>query len=1292
MRALRADQFLQGLFFALGLALLGVPFSAEAQSASVTDQPAGITSVSQPFIVDGATGPWLAIPSVPITGTSGEIGQVKLAYDGNFFYALFIVPDKSPLKNAASSDDPAMMLKGGDALGLTFGPADGKGMRQRILFTLLDGQPAAVVYRPESPEKKPRSFESPVGKVNFDYVAPLPEARVGFKITPTGYTAEIGIPWSVLGFTPRHGLEFPFDAQIIQSDEAGQHNVATGWWHSIGPGPMAFIDLPTEAQLYPNLWGKARFLSPGEAAPSATPATASAPKIEGIPIRFTLPRPAKVSLQITTDQGWILRELCVATLFPAGDNTITWDGRDEYGDPLPAGDYHWRLAYFDGIGCKRIGGAGSTARPPYRTADGKGDLGAVHGMPAALAADAEGVYHLGGTEEGNPGLTKLGLDGIALWKRSLGGFGTGFAMAANDKIAAMVVRAQKSALLITMDPKTGRDLPVVTKGLAKFVLGDDKLNVAGLALCGTKAYFGLPDTNQIGVLDLETGTRAPELSVPSPTDVRPFDDTHLLVVSKDQVLKIDVTTGQQQIFASNLKSPCAVARDSAGNVYVSEWGDSQQIVKFSPDGKEVARLGVAGGRPATCSPYDPRMLRDVDSLCLSPDGNLWFMERSSLRRVGVMTTDGQWKKDIFQTLPSQAGAGVDRDDPSRVFIHLGYDSQVVQAKIDFVAAALDPTSPATYWKIERLDMLTETGDYTPPGPDDVAAMSTNDLVLCPIAFTGTNGKRYLWQEGPTASLWMEVAGRRKPVMVIGTNRLEGTLFPKGKPFCWSDANGDNLAQANEIDFTPGPGDGWCGIDRDLVLYGNGGKLKPYKVDERGVPYYRRSDWEPEITSGKPVAFYFREGSYGVFNSSPAPDGARYAVFNIGPGTKRSFWDRGNYNRIARIKDGRIQWIAGLHDGGKSTPGGAVYLWRPLGEVDGTVVVGDVDFQLFAYTSDGFGLGAVTPHYSQGTAPESIVQENVQSGYFVKDPATGKRIVVVGSGTEAFALEVTGIDPQGIARMEGSVHLDRTSPHNEEMPGQYSIPYSTWPKWANGRWCWVTGNGWGWRPEVPWLTIRDGAATVGEVRLRRDAGALEIYATVMDPAPLPSVTPGPAAAVAPANGLGKSPGLEVLIGPAAPETRTAPVAGDTRFFLTATRDGDKVKGVLLASRPANGGPDAAKWMPVPGVHVAACETLNGYGYHLEAEIPLTFLPELCIDKQVTYIRDHQPGPADSDWNQTYTESKPDLIGPLRLNLAIWQSAAGGMRRIPWLDDGVTASDPAAMNPSRWGVAVAPEPDK
>ena len=1246
--------------------------------------PAAVIRIGDPMTIDGDASDWAPVTvQQSIAGPDGEIATFKAAYDQNNLYVMVQAKDDSPLKNSTGASDPAMMLKGGDAIAICIGKMDGKGLNQRIMFAMLAGKPVVVTYRPQSTISKPYTFASPVSKVTLDYVDVLAGARAAFKPVTGGYVAEVSIPWRELELDPAAGIAFPFDVQVILSDPSGSTNAATYWWHSTGSGPLATVDLPTEAQLYPDAWGTAQLRLIAEPVGSAkiayersaAPGTAKA----GTPVTFDLPVAAKVSLVIADAKGCAVRELLVAEKMAAGQQTVLWDGRDDYGDPLPPGEYGWRLAYFQPIGSKRIGGAGNSAKPPYRTPDGKGDLSAVHGLPVATASDAGGVYHLGGCEEGNPGFTKLNVNGECLWKHSLGGFGVGRATAADGKFAYMIVSANKKTDLVRMDAGTGRDAPIAGRS-ARITLGDEKLAVAGMAIVGDKAYYSVPAENRIGVVDLTAGASGKDLTVPNPSGICRLDDGHLLVCSESNVLSLDLANGKTAVLLSGLDAPRAVAVDSSGMIYVAEQGRTQQIAKFSSDGKLMARLGSAGGRPATCNPYDPSGVYQIGSLTIGPDGNVWFIEHSNLRRMGVMTTAGKWIKDIFQTIPSQGGAGVDLEDMSRVFYHSGYGSLVCQGKIDFATGA---------WNLEAIYNMTQTGDYAEPAPEDLAARSTADVFAAPIAFTGVNGIRYYWQEGGIASLWIMEKGRMVPLHVIaGKGRGDGTVLPKTKFISWSDANGDGNLQAAEVDLGDEGMAGARWIDRDLTLYDSAGSLKPYKIDARGVPYYHLGDRKPYITAGKGPEYYFRDGGYGIQVSPPTPDGGTYFSFNIGTGQGRAFWDRCTYSRLARAKDGKIQWIVGRHDGRKLHDGDVTYLWRPLGEVDGVVVVGDVDFQLLAYTSDGLALGWVTPLAKSGVKPETIVQENVQSSHFFRDPKSGKPLVVIGSGTEALVLEVTGIDPAGIKRLSGRVMLDSSQPRSVQTAGQYRLLYRTWPNVDNGRFYGVNGDDPDWMTDVPEMVIRDGKTLAADVRLRRDCGSLHVYATVLDPTPLPQVQgAGTLAAL-----YGQADGVEVLIGPAQPADRKTAAPGDTRIFLTAVRDKGALRGVALACRPADVDDNLPSFnpglVPIPGAKVAAREDLNGQGYRIEAEIPLSFLPELSRETSVTFIRNYWPGAKrKGDFLEKYTEVKPDLAGPARLNVAVLRAdGSGGVQRLPWAPDAENTSDPRQMNPATWGQAM------
>lgn len=60
-------------------------------------------------------------------------------------------------------------------------------------------------------------------------------------------------------------------------------------------------------------------------------------------IRFALSVPGDVDLHVLDPRGRVIRVLAGAQLLAAGRHHVTWDGRDGFGRPAPAGVYFIRL-------------------------------------------------------------------------------------------------------------------------------------------------------------------------------------------------------------------------------------------------------------------------------------------------------------------------------------------------------------------------------------------------------------------------------------------------------------------------------------------------------------------------------------------------------------------------------------------------------------------------------------------------------------------------------------------------------------------------------------------------------------------------------------------------------------------------------------------------------------------------------------------------------------------------------------------------------------------------------------
>lgn len=1279
------------------LALLGLPGGLRAA-------PAAIVKLAQPVDL-AAPASWPVIAAAQsLAASPDESAKWVAGYDAEFVYLLFRVRDTSPLRNSAGASDAAMLLKGGDAVGCCIGPI-GKGERQRFLAAPLDGRPVAVCYRPQSREKRPYTFASPVSVYTMDYVAPAPQVRAAFTPQPDGYAAGLAIPWRLLGGQPAEGLEFAFDVQVIFSDPAGTKNVATGWWASRGNGPACTVDLPTEAQLYPDLWGRARLFAqdPGPQPETELLAASTVSDPDGlqpVPISFTLPRACQVSLVIADATGWIVAEPLRAQRLSAGSHTILWNGRGYRDLPLPPGRYTWRLGYFDGVRSQFVGAAGNSGRPPFPSADKKGSIGGVHSGPAAVGADPGGVYLLHAGEEGEHGLRKLDAAGEVLWTRSVGTYGAATAVASADGRACMLAGFPKLALC-SLDAATGRDLPMGDAG-ARIVLGDPKMGYAGLALAGGRAWISVASENRLAVYDLATGREEPGLALPRPGRLCRENEGSLLALADGRLLRISLADRGIAPVLEGLTAPAAVTVDAQGRIYVAEGGDRQQIGVFSREGQRLAAFGKPGGRALTVPRYDPLEFRDIVDLAVDASGQFWFVEAGSTapRRIGCLSAQGQWVSDYCGPVYCSSGMVVDLDDSANVYYHLG--PSWIKARVNF---APNYRWRDSSWRIESLFYLSQSGGAEKLEPDLMLGPASPSFAAG-ITFTGSNGQRYFWIDGEQtytrgaqpAALWTWRQDRWVPAGIQGQ---------AGKP-CWADRNGDGRVQPDEMSIAGAPDGGWRWLGRDLALYGRRGVWRPARVDDRGVPDFEGGSYTPYAGDQLPAWFANWTASHEVAVSCPGPDGAVYYAGNLGNGQGRAFWDRASENKLAKVKNGRLEWWIGHHDATNAGNSDGTFLYNVCGVADDVIVVCDVANQYTAYSDDGLTLGWLLtddrgrPRWSD----DSYVSAESFSGQFVKDPQSGKYLLFCGASESCQVREVTGIGPGRITRQQGEFELPSALPRSTPMARTAAIPYATW-ECSNGRFNGIDGDDWEWWPrDFEAITIRAGKQVVADLRLRRDAGYLYVFADVLQPEGF-HAAPGKS----PAAGFGRGDGVELLLGPVAPTERTAPAAGDTRVLLTAQPgDQGRWRGLALACRPASaplppdpelrrlgnwgsrlGAPPAAPLdlarglEPVPGAQVAIAPRPDGRGFRLEAEIPLALFPELTVPRPVTFKRWTDGG---NHAIKVYTETRRDLAGPLRLNAAVYSTGADGqVRRLAWQPDGPAPSDPAAMQPSAWGLANA-----
>ena len=243
------------------------------------DRPLLVAIRLDPPAVDGELDDWADANWVPIDRRVKQVGdwghvpvttQAALAVSAGRLFAAFQVDDADLLRNSGQS--LPNLFKTGGCLDLMIGtdPQADPARRQavagdrRLLVTRVDGKTVAMLYCPVAPGAKaePVPFGSPLRTIRFDRVEDvsalvklagrtIDDAKRKIKTA----VFELSVPLETLGLKPRNGLTIRGDVGILRGmDFQTLHRV---YWHNKATGLVS--DLPSEAELRPDLWGTWRF-------------------------------------------------------------------------------------------------------------------------------------------------------------------------------------------------------------------------------------------------------------------------------------------------------------------------------------------------------------------------------------------------------------------------------------------------------------------------------------------------------------------------------------------------------------------------------------------------------------------------------------------------------------------------------------------------------------------------------------------------------------------------------------------------------------------------------------------------------------------------------------------------------------------------------------------------------------------------------------------------------------------------------------------------------------------------
>jgi len=379
-----------------------------------------------------------------------------------------------------------------------------------------------------------------------------------------------------------------------------------------------------------------------------------------IPISFELSQNGYLNINIYNKNGKLIRRIINGESFSPGKHQLIWDGKDEFGNLVPEGEYFYKgivgsVSYdFDGF-------VGNNGNPPY----GK-DAHSCGGKMGIVVDSEDNIYALSYWEEAGANLRKYSPDGKTIWVDNWALQGkdgrVGIALAIDNKYLYVAYKNNKNEDGITRFLMDGREKGypeewIINKGSEKesFNIWEKRATIddwrklcgiRGLAVDEKYIYVSNYIKNRIEIYDKFNMELKKSFNVSQPIGICIDKNGYIYVCHSGKFVSKFNLNGEEIFRLEGFSDPDNIFIDSNNILYVTDIGDSHQIKKFiirneKPELIEV--IGKKGGGPGKVEPNKFWFMVSAP-IAVDSKGNIIISDNHIVSRMLKLSKDG---KEVF---------------------------------------------------------------------------------------------------------------------------------------------------------------------------------------------------------------------------------------------------------------------------------------------------------------------------------------------------------------------------------------------------------------------------------------------------------------------------------------------------------------------------------------------------------------------------------------------------------------------------------------------------------------------